>query len=122
MEHCKEVVFKRTADRFSGLDLAPVAILQTGNTFQEEKQTLYTKTAIKVIRHQLKLAELKQVLFRCSVLDTGLQNGVRSSHHIWPPETPYRRQIYKLVRSEVDKSSNSNAIWNEVVENEIFRF
>lgn len=42
---------------------------------------------------------------------------VRNSHHIRPPDAPYDRRIYKLVRSEVEKSIDFNAICNENVEN-----
>lgn len=112
IEKFKEVGYNRTTDRLSGSDLAPVAILRRGNTPQEGKHMLFVTIGIDVIRHQLKLVKPEQVLFRPTVIDTALSRG-RSSHHIFPSDTPYGRQIYKLVGSEEEKSSQFKAIWDD---------
>lgn len=96
MEKFEDSAHKRTTDRFFGLILAPVA--SGNNISQEEEYNLFMKIATCVICHQLKLAKSEQVLFRPSVLNTGLQIGVRRIHHTCHPDTPYVRQINKLVR------------------------
>lgn len=97
----EEVVYKRAADRLSGLRSASISILQTGNTSQEENRTFFKKSTINIIGHQSKLAKQELVLFRPSVLDTELKLRGKNSHHICSMNMPIGRQIYKLARSEI---------------------
>lgn len=93
MQKFEDIVHDSTTEWLSNFNIVPVTIRRTRSMSQRENDMFFTKSAIDVIRRQLKLAKPEQALLRPLVWDTEKPIAEKHGSHVRPPGTIYGRRI-----------------------------